>query len=94
MSSSPTTPGEPNRRSLQPAGTTNGNVPANGVADRQQRQAANLLPAVTAPRGGGAISGLDEKLAVNARNRNMLHIGANAVQLWAFWFYSSVFTRL
>jgi len=44
----------------------NSREPANGEADRQQRPAADLLPAVTVPKGGGAIRGLDEKLAVNA----------------------------
>src|SRR5579862_471015 len=45
----------------QPA---SGHAP-NGITDRPG-QAADLLPAVTAPRGGGAIRGLDEKLAVDA----------------------------
>ena len=44
----------------------NGHLPADGEAGRQQRPAADLMPAVTVPRGGGAIRGLDEKLAVDA----------------------------
>ncbi|HEY6788225.1 MAG TPA: SpvB/TcaC N-terminal domain-containing protein, partial [Trebonia sp.] len=58
-----TAPTEPLPPTSQQA---NGYVPANGEADRQQRPAADLLPAVTTPRGGGAIRGLDEKLSVNA----------------------------
>ena len=44
----------------------NGHNLVNGEGGRQQRSAADLVPAVTAPRGGGAIKGLDEKLAVDA----------------------------
>ena len=59
----PTAPTAP----LPPANRqANGHAPVNDVADRPQRPAADLLPAVTAPRGGGAIRGLDEKLAVDA----------------------------
>ena len=43
-----------------------GHAPASGEPGLRQRPAADLLPAVTVPRGGGAIRGLDEKLAVDA----------------------------
>jgi RHS repeat-associated protein len=37
-----------------------------GTPDPRSQRAADLLPSVTAPKGGGAIRGLDEKLSVDA----------------------------
>lgn len=54
----------------EPAGTPSAQAEpratGDGTPDPKPQNAANLLPSVTTPKGGGAIRGLDEKLSVDA----------------------------
>ena len=56
------TPGRPSDTVGPPAGSPENAAPHTGNLGR----AADLLPSVSLPKGGGAIRGLDEKFSVNA----------------------------
>jgi hypothetical protein len=49
-----------------PSAQTEPRAAGDGPPGPKPERAADLLPSVTAPKGGGAVRGLDEKLSVNA----------------------------